>query len=277
MATNTAPQIQYRQEFIKLAEQRVALMRQTVTTEAVYKGNQAYFLVAGSGHATAVTRGVNGLIPSNPDSLTQVAATLVEWHDLRKATSFNIFESQGDRRRIMQEASVGVLNRKIDADIFSALATATVSPWSAAGQKASLAMVLHAKSLIVNAEFPMDGGISCVISPAFEAYISQTPEFTNANYVNDKPLTQDLQMFRWKGINFIVHPNISGKATNAELCYMWHRDAVAHAINVGDIMTAIGYHEEQDYSFARTTAYMGSAVLQNSGIVCLKHDGSAYA
>ncbi len=81
---NTAFQIQYRQEFIAGFEQRQSLLRDTVTTESVIKGNQATFLIADSGDATAVTRGVDGLIPSRHDDLTQTTATLVEWHDLVK-------------------------------------------------------------------------------------------------------------------------------------------------------------------------------------------------
>ena len=62
-------------------EQGQSWLRCVCTTEAVIKGNQAMFLVAGSGGATAVTRGLNGNIPPRVDSLTQVPATLVEWHD----------------------------------------------------------------------------------------------------------------------------------------------------------------------------------------------------
>ena len=53
-------------------------LRQTTVTEAVIKGNQATFLVGGSGGASAVTRGINGLIPARADNLTQSTATLVE-------------------------------------------------------------------------------------------------------------------------------------------------------------------------------------------------------
>ena len=76
----TAPQIQYRQELVATFEEGTSWLRQTTVQEAVIKGNQATFLVAGSGGATAVTRGVNGLIPARADSLTQSTATLVEWH-----------------------------------------------------------------------------------------------------------------------------------------------------------------------------------------------------
>ena len=116
---DTAYQIQYRQEFIAGFEQRQSLVRNTVTTEAVIKGNQATFLVADSGDATAVTRGVNGLIPARADNLNQYTATLQEWHDLVRRTNFNIFASQGDGRRIMQDTTMAVLNRKIDSDIIT--------------------------------------------------------------------------------------------------------------------------------------------------------------
>ena len=47
-------------------------------------------------------------------------------------------------------------------------------------------------------------------------------------------------------------------------------------MNTGDIQALAGYHEEQDYSWARTTGFFGSKLLQNSGVVVMKHDGSAY-
>lgn len=270
--TTNAPQIQYRQEYVKLFEQRQSLLRQTVTTEAVIKGNQAVFLVAGSGHATAVTRGINGLITPRADSNTQNTATLVEWHDLVRKTGFNVFESQGDQRKIMQESSLGVINRKIDQDILSALSNSTQTTGTA--QIASLAMVARAKAILGNQEVPMDGNISAVISPAFHAVLMQTKEFANANYINDKPFTSQPIMFRWMGINWIEHPNIVNKGTNNELCYMYHKDAIGHAANVGEIDTKIGYDDEQDYSFARATMFMGGKVLQTAGILTMPHDGS---
>ena len=62
-------QTQYRNEFIAGFEQTQSLVRNTVTTESQIKGNQAVFLVADSGDATAVTRGLNGLIPARADNL----------------------------------------------------------------------------------------------------------------------------------------------------------------------------------------------------------------
>src|SRR5574343_95390 len=124
---DSAFQIQYRQEFIQAFEQHQSLLRDTVTTEAVIKGQQAVFLVAGSGSAAAVTRGTNGRIPARADSLTQTALTLQEWHDLVRKTGFNVFASQGNQRSIMQMTTMAVINRKIDELIINNLNTGTVA------------------------------------------------------------------------------------------------------------------------------------------------------
>lgn len=272
---DTAFQIQYRQEFIAGFETTEAYVRKLVTTEAVVKGNQATFLIADSGGATAVTRGVNGLIPARADDLTQVTATLVEWHDLVRKTDFNVFASQGNQRAIMQMTTMGVINRKIDDDVITELNTATQDTGTAA--PASLSMVMYAKTILGNNEVPRDNRINSLISPAFEAYLMQTKEFASADYVNNKPFSTDMTMFRWAGVNFVVHPNLPGKATNAEKCFMFHETAIGHAVNKAGLKTPVGYDDEQGYSWARASMDMGAKLLQSSGVVVMNHDGSAFA
>jgi hypothetical protein len=276
----TAFQIQYRQEFIAGFEARQSLLRQSVTSEAVIKGNQATFLVADSGGAEASTRGVNGLIPARADNLTQTTATLVEWHDLVRKTGFNVFASQGDQRAIMQATTMGVINRKIDSDIITELNTGTLD--TGAAVPATLGMALRAKTILGNNEVPMDGNVWAAITPAFEAYLLQVPEFTNANFVSMKPLdsgTPDwkdvIGFYRWLGVNWMVHPNLPGVGTSAEKCFMYHSTAIGHGVDTKGIQSPVGYDEEQDYSWARATVYMGSKLLQNAGVVVMNHDGSA--
>ena len=81
----SAPQTQYRQELVATFEEGLSWLRQTTVTESVNKGNSAVFLVAGSGNASAVTRGINGLIPARADDNTQNTCTLVEWHEEDRA------------------------------------------------------------------------------------------------------------------------------------------------------------------------------------------------
>lgn len=271
----SAFQTQYRDEFIAGFEQRQSLVRSTVTTEANVNGNQAVFLVADSGSAQAVTRGLNGLIPARADNLTQNTATLAEWHDLVRRTGFNLYASQGDGRRIMQETTMGVLNRKVDSDIITALETGTQDTGTAATMSLSLAM--YALAILGNNAVPMDGNISALITPGAYAYLMQTKEFASVDYVNNKPFENNMTMFRWAGVNWIVHPNLTGKGTSAEKCIMYHKSAIGHACDLNAINMMAGYDEEQDYSWARASAYMGSKLLQNSGVVIINHDGSAFA
>jgi len=274
---STAFQTQYRQEFIAGFEFRQSLLRSCTVTETVIKGNTATFLVADSGAATAVTRGVNGLIPARSDSLTQASATLAEWHDLVQKTGFNVFASQGDQRRIMQETSMAVVNRKIDLDIIAQLDTATND--TGAYATASLAMVAKSKAILGINYVPTNevDNMFAVITPAFMAYLMQVEEFANADYVDAKPFTgRPGTMLRWYGVNWIENPLLSGTGTASEKCYMFHRNSIGHALDKATLQTPVGYNEEQDYSYARVTGYFGSKLLQNSGVVQMKHDGSAY-
>ena len=281
MASDQALVVQYRKEAIMGFEFGMSDLRTSVTTEAVIKGNQATFLVADSGGASATTRGANGLIPARADDLNQYTATLTEWHDLVRRTSFNLFTSQGDGKRIMQATTRKVMNRKIDLDIISALTTGTNhTASSGVGVNANLALVTKALTILGNNQVPAEeeDNMFFLASYAFRAYLMQTPEFSRGSYVDVKPLVGPSRRFyRWAGFNWIFSPLVTGAATNNETCVAFHRDAIGHAVNTGDMQALAGYHEEQDYSWARTTCFMGSQLLQNKGVVLVPHDGSAYA
>lgn len=277
----SAAQIQFRDETIAAFEVGASLLRDTVTTEAVMKGNQATFLVAGTGGASAVTRGVNGRIPARQNDNTQNTATLVEWHDKVEETGFNIFASQGNQRSIMQQGVVKVMNRRVDEDIITLLNTGTVNTGSAA--VGSLNLVLQAKTKLQNAEIPWDMQLTGLITPAMDSYLETIDAYSSADYVDikanenpnawsDKPKAR-----RWKGVNWIVHPNLPGAGTSAEKCFMYHKSALGHAMNTGGMSVASGYNDEDDFSYARATCFMGGTLLQNAGIVVINHDGSAYA
>lgn len=279
--SDTAFQTQYRQEFIAGFEQKQSLLRDTTTTEAVIKGNTAVFLVADSGSASAVTRGTNGLIPARADNLTQNSLVLLEWHDLVRKTGFNVFASQGNQREIMQNTTMGVVNRKIDESIINELNTATNDTGAAA--TGSVSMFQYARVILGNNSVPWDSNITLLATPAFTAYLEQAPEFANAQYVDLRPYAgqdpswRDKPMaYKWRNCLIIEHPNLPGKATSAEKCFLYHKTAIGHAANSGAMETPVGYDQEQDYSWARASIFMGAKLLQNSGVVVINHDGSAY-
>ena len=281
---DTAFQTQYRDEFIAAFEARSSLLRETVTTEAVINANQAVFLVAGSGGETAKTRGVNGLIPARNDDLNQNTVTLEEWHDLVRKTGFNIFSSQGNQRAIMQQTSMAVMNRKIDDQIITILNTGTVTV-GAASATPTVSLTLNGTVKLQNASVPWDSNITFLTQPSYLAFLEQAPEWSNAEYVELRPLSgggpsanwRDKPMaYRWKQMVVISHPNLPGKATASEKSFMYHKTALGHAANSGGLMTAVGYNDEQDYTYARTTCFMNALLLQNAGIVVFTTDGTVY-
>lgn len=279
---DTAPVIQYRDEYIHGFEQRQTLLRDTVTTDAVIKGNQAVFLVADSGAATAVTRGTNGMIPPRADNNTQLTCQLAEWHDLPRKTAFNIFESQGNQRQIMQNTTMGVMNRKIDSLIITELNTGTITV-GAASATPNVSMIMNAMVKLQNASVPWDSNITFLCQPSVLAFLMQAPEFANAQYVNLRPFAgQDAnwrdtpQAYRWFNMLVISHPNLPGKATASEKSFMYHKSSIGHAMDTAGVDIAAGYMEEQNYSWARTSAFMGAKALQNSGIIVMTSDGVAY-
>ncbi len=280
---DSAFQIQYRQEFVQAFEQHQSLLRETVTIEAQIKGNQAVFLVAGSGGASATTRGLNGRIPSRSDNNVQNTCTLQEWHDLVRKSGFNIFASQGNQRSIMQMTSMAVVNRQIDLLIINQLATGTVGI-GAASTIPNVSMFQNGRVKLSNAAVPWDSNITLLCQPSFLAYLEQAPEFANAQYVDLRPYAGDVaswkdkpMAYRWRNCLIVEHPNLPGKGTASEKSFLYHKIAVGMAIDTAGMVTDTDYDREQDYSWARTTAYMGALVLQNTGIVVVTHDGSAYA
>jgi hypothetical protein len=241
------------------------------------------FLVAGSGGAAAQTRGLNGRIPARNDSMSQNTCTLQEWHDLVRKTGFNVFASQGNQRSTMQMTTMGVLNRKIDELIINQLNTGTVTI-GAAGTVPNVSLFQNGRVKLSNAAVPWDSNITLLCQPSFLAYLEQATEFANAQYVDVRPYAgenpswKDKPMaYRWRNCLIIEHPNLPGKGTTSEKSFLYHKTAVGQAMDTGGLQSPVGYDQEQDYSWARASAFMGALLLQNTGVVSITHDGSAYA
>jgi hypothetical protein len=47
-------------------------------------------------------------------------------------------------------------------------------------------------------------------------------------------------------------------------------------VDKNGIQTPVGHDDEQGYSFARVSVFMGAKLLQNSGVVMMKHNASGY-
>lgn len=267
----------YREEYVPAFERGMTNLRMSCTTEAAIDGKTAVFLVAGSGNATATTRGTNGLIPSRNNSNTQLSCTLSELNDLVDGTAFTWDLSQGDQRRIAAESSAKVIYRSMDSQIIAQLDTATIND---SASTASLAKVTTALAALGNANVDIQEADNMfgLITPAFMAGLMQLPEFSSADYVDIKPFSGPARKYlRWSGVNWMVHPGLTGVGTSSEKCYLYHRNSIGHAFSGSGIDVAAGKDEKQNQYWTRTSVWAQAKLLQNSGVVQMLHDGSATA
>jgi hypothetical protein len=178
---------------------------------------------------------------------------------------------------------MAVINRKIDDQITTTLNTGTVTIGSSSTLP-SLDIFQNGRVKLSNASVPWDSNITLLCQPAFLAYLEQAPEFASADYVNlraysgDDPSWRDQpQVYRWRNTLIVEHPNLPGKGTSSEINFLYHKSAIGHAADTSGMQNAVGYDEEQNYSFARCSMFMGPVLLQNTGVVVITTDGSAYA
>jgi hypothetical protein len=201
----------------------------------------------------------------------------VGYQDKVIKTGFNIFQSQGNQHKLMQDTTRMVLNRRLDQDIIDVLDTATNNLGSS-GAPISLNTVARALTTLGEAEVPVEeeDSMFAVCTPAVRGYLMQIPEFNSVDYVEMKFLNgASKRVMRWAGFNWIFHPNLTGVGTASEKCYFYHKNSIGSAFDMENLKVGIGYDDEDDYSWARASSFTGSVMLQQPGVVQFLHDASA--
>ena len=195
-----------------------------------------------------------------------------------------VADTDGDTQNDLADADPAFTANPIDSQIITELNTGTVAI-GAAGTIPTVSLYQNAVVKLQNASVPWDSRITFLCAPSYVAYLEQTPEFSNAQYVDLRPYAGDSgtaswrdkpPAYRWRNTLIVPHPNLPGKGTSSEKSFMFHQSAIGHGMNVAGLETPVGYNEEQGYSWARASAFMGAKLLQNTGVVQMMHDGSAY-
>lgn len=265
------------QEMIDAYEVGISLMKDTCNTTVVRSGQTVTWVVGGTNAAEPVTRGLNGLIPSRSPNLTQPSATMEEWHDKQQITDFNEFISQSSIRAKMQRDILKVLNRKVDKVIETALSAATGFANSTA-VPATPKLFTDAAAILMGRGVPWNE-ITAQVTPATWTALINTDQFANGDWVTGRPYESagaayvgSQKMYNWGGMNFIVNPNLSNLGTSSEINYIYHRDAVGFA-NAG-IKARVGEIEHEALHYALATDYFAAKLLQDDGVLGIRHDGS---
>ena len=268
---------QFRQETVAQFEQKQSRLRMATPREMMKSGLSAVFLVSGSAGDTAVTRGANGKIPYGGPQNAQVTITLKERHAAKELSGFDVFASQGQQADGLKRMVQNILRRDVDLSILAALSAAT-QDWGTG--TFDLKTVQGALAILGNNQLDIDDedNLFGVISPAANAYMLGISEYANAMYVKIQPFANGAwQTYkRWAGVNWIMSPLVTGVGTASELCYIYHRDALGWAGNMTEESVFADYDKKQAMNWARAELYHEAALLQNTGVIKVTHDGSEF-
>ncbi len=269
VALSPVQQIAYRTEAVAQFELKDALLRDTVTIEDVEKGETATFAIYGLAGKTAVTRDLNGLIPGDNINRSQVTAILREKHFVAEHTDFDVFTSQSNTHKAMQQG-MAVIYRDMDAEILRALDAGSGVQFTTAGL--SLQDVNKTEARLLTNKAGND--LTFVISPAARGYLRSIDAFTSVDYIDTKTFGSNnaKEMFMWSGIKFIVHPDLPGVGTSACKMFAYSKEAVGHAIARGKLDFVIDFDNRHAFHYTRASSAHAAVVLQSAGVIEILHD-----
>ncbi len=267
----TVFQTLYNDEWTEAYEQKQSWLRGTVQTKGDINGNQFVFVLEGDADE-AVTRSANTNIPYADDTQSSVTCTLNEYHHLARKNSFNIYSSSVDQRLSMQRRGVISTNKKTDSLILTALNDTTYDTNSGSATAASLALLSEAVAILDANFVPRDGERYGLLTPKAYQQMMKVNQFSSGDWVSDQPFMKTTQWREWNSVKWTMHPGLSGVGTATALCFVYHKWAVGHGLNKGNMTTKVGTNEEHDYSWARTSSYQGAKLLRAAGVVRMKHN-----
>ena len=265
----TAFQTKYRSEALYEFERTNSILTPFTTTDYTVNGEKIVFLTHSS-NREAVTRGSNGLIPASTGDQTQYECVLEEAHDLTQKTRFDISRAQADQRRIMQLEGLAVINRKRDAIILEELEAATTFV-NAAAQVMSEELALQWLTELWENDVPNDGQIVCAVTPRAWSYLNKLDSFSSSDYQGERPWVTGPQMKTWLGARWMMWTGLTGMGGASATCLAWHPSAIGSGFSPDSFQAMAGYEEEQDYSWQLTSLFMGAKLLQNPGVMKLRH------
>jgi hypothetical protein len=282
-----APLVIYRNDIEMAFNRRNKLLFNTVLTNFQAKGYQAVFEVADADASLAKTRGANGDISFNSFTQAQYTATMEAKFAPYELSKENVLYSQGDLERVMTEAAAGQINRTIDSSIITTLDAATqeYNSSSAPLTNVSINTFVNIKAKLMQARVPNNGEIFCVVNPSIEASLLTLPNVTNIMYTDKKNLqnpdsldwADQIKMYEFAGLKFIVMPDLPGMGTALETNYVYHKKSVglAHLMGGEGPTVDAGYDGRQKRYWVNADFIMGSKIIQNTGIYKFYSDATA--
>ena len=256
---------QFESEVHLAYQQQGSLLRNMVRVKNNVKGAKTTFQLIGKGTATTKTR--HGVITPMNLEHSSVDVTLVdsyagEWVDALDELKTNI-----DERGAVAKSGAYALGRKSDEHIINALdgGTNIVGDGTTALTKA---LVLEAFAKFNEKEVPDDGERYAVVSPIQWNDLLNIQEFSDSDYVDDKPFMKGRECRKWLGINWCMHTGLP-LADTVRSAFMFHKSAVGFASGQ-DVKTDITWHGDHASHFINNMMSQGAGLIDNDGVIVIK-------
>lgn len=274
-SVDTAFVRQYERE-VHLAYQRgTSLIRGTVRTQSGVQGKSTTFQIIGAGAAGSKTR--HGNVPVMNLEHTNVECTLVDRYAADYIDVLDLPKLNIDERGAITKSAAMALGRETDNLLIAAMAAASNDTAITVTNGATIRnSILEAREQMGIRDVPADGDWFGVISWRMESQLLTVPEFKDADYVGpDLPFAKAMgtKLRSWLGIHWYVHNGLT-KATNTRTGFLYHRDAVGHAIG-SDVTSRIDYVPEKAAWFANSQMSMGACLIDDDGVEKITIDESS--
>lgn len=272
MTVRTPDQIKYSRELIQQYQVMKSYFRGFVNTEGNVQAKTFTWSI-GQVAGEAQKRGANGLFVPGDDVNTQASVQLDEYGSLRRNTEFNVFTAPTNVRTQMQALNIAETNKTTDRLIVNALSGATQVPFTTTGSVITLNKVLECNNILDQNAVP-DTDRAWFVSPKFFNRLMLIPQFTSRNYVTDEPYMKKMEARVYNGTTYIKHPGLPGVGTASAYSYLFHKEAIGHALVMGEENVDSDFNREQKYFWANATSMQGAKLLLPAGVVAFVHDDS---
>ncbi len=271
----------YQADVHDVFQRRGAQLRVAVRFKTGIVGTTTTFQVSGKGIATTKAR--HGVITPMNQSHDPQEATLVDFYAGDFVDKLDESKMNSDERGVIARGGAWALGRKVDEQIFTALATTgssviTITVTSAVNVRATILQWVEALNI---ADVPNDGRRYGAVTPRLWSQMTSIKEFSDADFVGSDglPFTIGVPAFQkfkdWLGILWLPHTDVPGRGTTTADPFIWHADAVgyaagAHAGNnaVNDAIQAdIWWNGERAAHFVNHMMSGGAVAIDDTGII----------
>jgi hypothetical protein len=272
MTVRSAEQTVFAREMIEEYEVTKSYMRGLVNTKGKVEAKTFTWTLSGKA-GMAEERGANGEFVPGDDIQDQVSVQLKEYGSYRRKMGFNIYTSPVDDRKEQQRKNLTETNRLTDKLIIDQLALATQYPVGAGPQVFSLATFQALQNRLDANAVPRLSRVFLVSTALFNRTMA-IKEFVSRDYVTDEPFMKPMaeQGRIFNGTLFLMHPGLPGAGTNNAKCYLFQKEALGHALVMGEANVKSGHNEEQDYFWSNAISMQGAKLLLPEGIAVFNHD-----